>query len=242
MLRINDFHNDWLSALSLASNHLYLIKTPSIQLLSFWPRGFADAVLGTAYLLFLLLLFLFLENFFEFHEKSGHSLHCQQVFPENNGNHCSVSTKIVEFNACPRNSWKLLQRVHENSGIQWLSTKFVEFTVCTINWFKSYFSYHRLASRSWTELFQSCLFCFFWHICLLSFKKSLRKLESKNNLTFGCWIWYNNEGSFEICTHEDNIQPFLYSMYHTILESTQITNHNENTVENLPLKMTLNSK
>ena len=38
----------------------------------FWPRGFADAVLGTAYLLFLLLL----ENFFEFHEKSGHSLLC----------------------------------------------------------------------------------------------------------------------------------------------------------------------
>ena len=43
-------------------------------LLCFWPRGFADAVLETAYLL--LLLFLFLENFFEFHEKSGHSLHC----------------------------------------------------------------------------------------------------------------------------------------------------------------------
>ena len=43
----------------------------------FLPRGFADAVLGTAYLLFLLfLLLLLLENFFEFHEKSGHSLHC----------------------------------------------------------------------------------------------------------------------------------------------------------------------
>ena len=26
-----------------------------------------------------------------------------------------------------------MQRVHENSGIQWLSTKFVEFTVCTLN-------------------------------------------------------------------------------------------------------------
>ena len=48
------------------------------QKIYFWPRGFADAVLGTAYLLLLLLifLFLFLENFFEFHEKSGHSLHC----------------------------------------------------------------------------------------------------------------------------------------------------------------------
>ena len=46
----------------------------------FWPRSFADAVLGTAYLLLLLLLLLFLfflENFFEFHEKSGHSLHCK---------------------------------------------------------------------------------------------------------------------------------------------------------------------
>ena len=42
--------------------------------ISFWPRGFADAVLGTAYLL--LFLFLLLEKFFEFHEKSGHSLHC----------------------------------------------------------------------------------------------------------------------------------------------------------------------
>ena len=42
------------------------------QILDFWPRGFADAVLRTAYLL----LFLLLENFFEFHEKSGHSLHC----------------------------------------------------------------------------------------------------------------------------------------------------------------------
>ena len=71
--------------------------------IGFWPRGFADAVLGTAYLLLLLL-----ENFFEFHEKSGHSLHWQQVFPENSGNHCSVSTKIVECNACPPNSWKSL--------------------------------------------------------------------------------------------------------------------------------------
>ena len=33
---------------------------------SFCPRGFADAALGTAYL-----LLLFLEIFFEFHEKSG---------------------------------------------------------------------------------------------------------------------------------------------------------------------------
>ena len=44
----------------------------SLTFIDFWPRGFADAVLGTAYLL----LFLLLENFFEFHEKSGHSLHC----------------------------------------------------------------------------------------------------------------------------------------------------------------------
>ena len=36
----------------------------------FWPQGFADTVLGTAYL-----LLLFLKNFFEFHEKSGQSLH-----------------------------------------------------------------------------------------------------------------------------------------------------------------------
>ena len=42
-----------------------------MTLKAFWPWGFADAVLGMAYLL----LFLFLENFFEFHEKSGHSLH-----------------------------------------------------------------------------------------------------------------------------------------------------------------------
>ena len=41
---------------------------------SFWPRGFADAVLGKAYLLLLFLLFL--ENFFEFHEKSGPLLQC----------------------------------------------------------------------------------------------------------------------------------------------------------------------
>ena len=37
----------------------------------FLPRGFTDAVLGMAYLTLLFLLFLFLENFFEFHEKSG---------------------------------------------------------------------------------------------------------------------------------------------------------------------------
>ena len=49
----------------------YLVQNPY-----FWPRGFADAVLGTAYLLFLLLLLLLLENFFEIHEKSGHFLHC----------------------------------------------------------------------------------------------------------------------------------------------------------------------
>ena len=42
-----------------------------LRKIHFWPRGFADAVLGTAYL-----LLLFLENFFEFHEKSGHFLHC----------------------------------------------------------------------------------------------------------------------------------------------------------------------
>ena len=45
-------------------------KVTTLSCFLFWPRGFADAVLGTAYLLFLL------ENFFEFHEKSGHSLHC----------------------------------------------------------------------------------------------------------------------------------------------------------------------
>ena len=84
-------------------------------------------------LFLLLLLFLFLENFFEFHEKSGHSLHCQQVFPENSGNNCSVSTKIVEFNAFPPNLWISLQYVHENSGIQALSTKIVKFTVCPLN-------------------------------------------------------------------------------------------------------------
>ena len=39
----------------------------------FWPRGFGDAVLRTAYLL---LLLLFLENFFEVQEKSGHFLQC----------------------------------------------------------------------------------------------------------------------------------------------------------------------
>ena len=65
-------------------------------------------------------------------QKFGQSLHCLQVFPENSVNRCSMSTKIVEFNACPRNSWKLLLCIHENSGIQCLSTKIVEFTAaCT---------------------------------------------------------------------------------------------------------------
>ena len=41
-----------------------------------WPRGFADAVLGTAYLLLLFLLLL--ENFFEFHEKSGQRKNLRQ--------------------------------------------------------------------------------------------------------------------------------------------------------------------
>ena len=39
----------------------------------FWPRGFADSVLGKAYLL---LLLFFSENFFEFHEKGGPLLQC----------------------------------------------------------------------------------------------------------------------------------------------------------------------
>ena len=48
------------------------------------------------------------------------------------GNHCSMSTKIVQSNACPWNSWKLLQRVHKNTEIQCLSTKLVEFSVYTL--------------------------------------------------------------------------------------------------------------
>ena len=110
--------------------------------LTFWPRGFADAVLGTAYLLLLLFLLLFLENFFEFHEKSGHSLHCQQVFPENSGNHCSVSTKRVESNLMLVQEIRgnyCMQLVHENSGIQCLDeirgihsmyTKLLDFFIC----------------------------------------------------------------------------------------------------------------
>ena len=55
---------------------------------SFWPRGFADAVLGKAYL-----LLLFLENFFEFHEKSR-PLHSASRYFQ----------KIVEINAArPQN-------------------------------------------------------------------------------------------------------------------------------------------
>ena len=125
----------------------YLLNKKSLEKSLHPFSELSDAVLGTAYLL----LFLFLETFFELHEKSGHSLHCQQVFPENNGNHCSVSMKIVEFNACPQNSWKLMQRVHENCGIQCLSMKFVEFTVCTLNRKLYCFSF---LSNMQTELFE----------------------------------------------------------------------------------------
>ena len=50
-----------------------VMDNETLGISSFWPRVFADAVLGTAYLL---LLLLFLENVFQFHEKSGHLLHC----------------------------------------------------------------------------------------------------------------------------------------------------------------------
>ena len=53
---------------------------PQIQ--HFWPWGFADAVLGTAYL----------------------------------------STKLVDFKACPWNLWKLLQCVHKIGVIEQLKS------------------------------------------------------------------------------------------------------------------------
>ena len=43
-----------------------------------------------------------------------------------------MSTKLVEFKACPLNLWISLQHVHEISGIHSLSTKFVDITaVCS---------------------------------------------------------------------------------------------------------------
>ena len=61
--------------------------------------------------------------------KSGHLMHCQQIFPENSGNHSSsVSTKLAEFKTCPLNLSKSQQRVHEKSGIHSVSKNFVGFS------------------------------------------------------------------------------------------------------------------
>ena len=59
---------------------------------TFWPRGFADAVLGTAYLLFLLLVFLFLEK--KFNSREIVDIHCTAS---------RLFQKVVEIIvACPR--------------------------------------------------------------------------------------------------------------------------------------------
>ena len=95
------------------------------------------------------------------------------------GNYCSVSTKIVEFNACPWSSWNL-QCVHYLVGFfhqSVLCSYFIAlvsylifhlesgiYKFCQIGFFeklsKKFFiknfnhAFNRLASRSWTELFQ----------------------------------------------------------------------------------------
>ena len=90
----------------------------------FWPQGFADAVIGTAYFVVVVVLdVLVLGKHFWIPRKK-----CTAgFFPEKSGNHFRLSAKRVELNACPRNSWKSLQHVHEKSGIQCLSTKIMEF-------------------------------------------------------------------------------------------------------------------
>ena len=89
----------------------------------FWPRGFADAVLGTAYLL------LFLENLFWIPRKklTFPALHCKQT---------SVSTKFVDIIAvCLRNLWTSLHCVHEINGIYKVSTKLVDWrSMNSLSW------------------------------------------------------------------------------------------------------------
>ena len=86
----------------------------------FWPRGFADDRLGTAYLLLLLFL------------KTASRAAC----PRNEWNSKRVheiggiqgeSTKLVEFKACPRNLWTSLQCVHEIGGIHKVSKNWWNF-------------------------------------------------------------------------------------------------------------------
>ena len=92
-----------------------------------FDRELCSKVLKEAMLLLLLARkheqkMLFLENFFEFHEKTGHFVHCQQS---------SVSMKLVESKACPQNYWNS-ELVHQICGNQCsVSTKLVEFSVST---------------------------------------------------------------------------------------------------------------
>ena len=71
MLFLNDFRFLFYKQYLNIWQNIELMISPRF-VFDFWPRGLADAVLGTAYLL----LLLFFENFFEFHEKSGYFFRC----------------------------------------------------------------------------------------------------------------------------------------------------------------------
>ena len=82
---------------------LPLVQWKTVRWLNFWPRGFADAVLGTPSLLLLFLL-LFLEKKFEFHEKSVHKIsgiQClwKSLLCVHKWTLLNVSTKLVDFSA-----------------------------------------------------------------------------------------------------------------------------------------------
>ena len=90
----------------------------------FFDRVFADAFLGTAFL-----LLLFLEIFFELHEKVV--IYCtasrsacprnwwnSELVHEIRGNQCSMSRILVEFTMCPQNWWNFQARlVFQNFAI-----------------------------------------------------------------------------------------------------------------------------